>query len=139
MTTQINVGTLTDIVHAAGVNFNGLPPDGAISTTPGRIIWAAGVNQGLVSPAIMGISTMLRVVRFQILMTGQDTWSLALVDGADVAVLASGTTEDTYSGEGLATLSSGQALKLTTVGASTTRVKMVCTVIDAAAISPAPK
>ncbi len=139
MTNQFNVGTLTDLVHSAAVNFDGSQPEGAVSTTPGRIVWAAGVHQGLISPAQLGITTPLRVVRLQLFMAGQDSWVLALLDGANSVVLAQGLTDTSFIDEGTALLNGGQQLQLTTLGAGTSAVKMVCTVIDAYAYSPAPR
>jgi len=131
MATQFNVGAITDLVHQAAINFNGNQPEGAVTTVPNRIIWAAGTHQGLISPAQLGITSPIRVMRTQLFMAGQTTWSLNLVDGTNTIVLASGTTEAKYDAEGTAFLMGGQALQLITTGGGTSGIKMVCTVVDA--------
>jgi hypothetical protein len=128
---------------SAGVNFNASLPDGDLSTNlnTGRITFAPGTNQGLFDPLLMGHRGHVRVVRLQLFMTGQTTWSLSVDDPTSVAgvysngVIVAGTTETFVEKEYLTIISPGQRIKLVTVGAGTTAIKMVLTL--ASALSPA--
>ena len=144
MTTQLSIQSPADLVHkisgsAGTANFNGGSPDGDLSTGPGRFEWATGTNQGLVAPSLLGINDPMRVLRLQLSMAGHTTWKVELADNGSLVTLASGTTEVLYNIEGLTTLMPGQMLKVTTTGAGTTSVKMICTLASAYMYSPSPR
>ncbi len=142
MSNQFNVGTLTDLAHSisgVGNNFNGAQPEGVVSTTPSRITWAPGTNQGLISPTQLGLTVPIRIVSLRLNMAGQATFSVNLLDGATTTVLSSGTTATSFVDEALTFLSPGQSLQVVTTGAGTSSVQMVCTVIDAAAYVPSSR
>lgn len=135
---KISIHNPVDLVQAAAVNFNAELPDGDLSvdSTTGRISWAAGTNQGMISPLLMGHNGHVRVTRIQLFMAGQSTWSISVDDPTSVAntysngVLASGTTEAFIEKEFLTVLSPGQRMKLVTTGAGTTAIKMLVTLAD---------
>src|SRR3990167_9759423 len=135
---KLSVQNPTDLIQSATVNFNGLAPDGVLSSSSGGYTWAAGVNQGLIAPLELGITESMRVLRLQLFMVGHDTWRIELLDGTSVAVLRSGTTETSFTAEGVTFLSNGQKLRVITTGAGTSSVKMVCTLVSSYVFSPAP-
>jgi len=141
---RLSLSVFTDLVHsktgAAGTaNFTGGAPDGVITTGPSKFIWAEGADQGLIDPQGLGVNHPVRVLRVTLFMTGQSTWKLDFIDGSSVGTLVSGTTETFWSDEAMSFLTPGQKLRLTTTGAGTTAVKMICTVVDPYQFSPAGK
>lgn len=130
---------MVDLVQTKSGNFNGEYPGGALSTQPHRIVWAEGDNQGLIDPLRFGVTQPVRVLRLSLFMAGQSTWKIELLDENDVGLLANGTNETFFSDEAISFLTGNQKLKVTTTGAGTTRVKLVCTVVDPYHFSPAGK
>jgi len=114
---QFSVQTFCDFVQSNATNFDGFLPDGAISTSGNQIIFAAGSHGGLIDPTVMGIGTPLRVLRVLLSLAGQSAWSINLIDGPDTIVLASGSTETSYSAEKLGYITQGQQLQITSTGA----------------------
>jgi len=139
---RISIHNPVDMVISAAINFNGEVPDGDISvdSTTGRITWAAGTNQGLFDPLMMGHNGHVRVLRMQLFMAGQSTWTVSVLDPTatpgtyNTGTLASGTTETFIEKEYLTILSPGQRLKLVTTGAGTTLVKVLLTLADSRAV-----
>lgn len=139
---RLSIYELTDLVQSrtgAGNNFNGLEPETAITTSPARIEWAASTNAGLIDPAALGLSGAYRIVRLHLIMAGQDTYSINLIDGSSTIVLASGTTATNHNAEGLGFLLDGQKLQVVTTGAATSSVKMIVGLAHASAVQPAVK
>jgi hypothetical protein len=137
---SFSLSHMTDLVMSATTNFDGMVPDGATSgASPGRIIFGAGTSQGLIDPAALGVNTPLRILRVQLFMAGQSTWTIALVDGSDIATLETGTTEAFVNKETCGYLNGGQKLKITTTGGGTSAVKAVVTVADPYMFSPGPR
>lgn len=136
---QFSVQTFTDFVQSSTGNFNGAFPEGATTVTPGRITFAAGTNQGLISLDEMGITYPVRVLRVILLMAGQTTWTLNFIDGSTSVNIASGTTEAAYLDEAVAFLTPGQKIQLITTGAGTTSVKMIVSLVDVNQYSSSPK
>lgn len=130
MTVQLSIQSATDFIHQATGNFDGAHPSGAMSTSQRGFSWASDTSQGLIDPLRLGIVDPLRVVGVKLYMSGQSTWEVRLIDGSDVAVMASGTTEPHYSGTDIATLAHGQKLQVVTTGAGTASIKLVCTLAN---------
>jgi len=138
MANKFSLYNITDLVHTFTGNSPGTAPDGAVSTSSARIQWNNVSGGGLIDLADLGNEGPMRVVRVVLFMAGQATWSLNLLDGTNSLVLASGTTQTSYTAEALAYLIGGQKLQLVTTG-GTTAVKMVVTVADARSQMPAPR
>lgn len=140
---KISISSPVDMVQSAAINFNGFIPDGYLTADSnlGRLTWAPGTNQGMIDPLLMGHFGHVRVVRVQLFMAGQATWTLSVDDPTSVAgtystgTLVTGTNETFVEKEYLTILSPGQRMKLVTTGGSTTAVKMLVTL--AGALSPA--
>lgn len=136
MATNLSIYAPVDLVQQATVNFNGLLPSGALSTDHGRFIWAADANQGLYEPYGLGINTELSVIRIQLIMAGQSTWSVELLNGNGTATaytpytLSAGTTDSIVTIDTPCSLGYGQSLRITTLGAGTTNVTSIVTVMS---------
>jgi hypothetical protein len=126
---KVSFPVLTDVVHQNTGNFSGIMPTTDLTTSPHRLEWATG-DGGLIDLAQLGVQSAVRVVDVVLMMAGQSTWALTLVDGTKSASLASGTTETTYANQGLAFLTPSQKLKLVTTGGGTTSIKMVVRLLD---------
>lgn len=133
---QLSLNPLAQIVMSATggagtANFTGGFPSGALTTNGGVFVFAPSAEQGLLDPQALGINNPLRVIRIELVMAGQSTWTLNLIDTntatASTAALASGTTDTVKVIEGVDFLFPGQKLQLVTTGASTTSVKMTTT------------
>lgn len=138
---KISIYHPTDFVMSATTNFNGAVPDGDISidSTTGRISWAAGTNQGLVDPLLFGHNGHVRVVKLQLWMAGQATWTVTAEDPINATtyssgLLVSGTTETYAEKEFLTILSPGQRIKVVTTGGATS-VRMLMTLADARSVA----
>jgi hypothetical protein len=130
---KLSLWSIVDIVHSRsglGNNFNGEAPSGAISVDNNRFVWAESADQGLVDPVGLGLRSSFKILRVILFMAGQSTWKIELIDGTNAHTLASGTTEASVQQLNLGYLINGQKLKVTTTGAGTTSVKMVCTLVD---------
>lgn len=129
---KINIYSTTDLVMSAVANFNGAEPETSITTTANHIEWAESTNAGLISLASLGlIGGMYKILRIALVMTGQSTYSVDIIDGGTTIPVASGTTAATYTGLDLGYLSGTQQLKITTTGAGTTFVKAIVTLANA--------
>lgn len=131
---NICFGTLVDIVHqrsGVGNNLSGAVPDGTVSTSNSRLVWAEGADQGLIDPTGLGArAASFRILRLVLYMAAQTSWKVELVDGTNVGQLATGTTETFVQLLNLGYLLNGQQLKITTTGAATNGVKLICTLVD---------
>lgn len=130
-TQEIVIAEAADFVHARSgapaQNFDGVAPAETPVQSDRGFTWTNPVHAGLIDPEALGIKGGVRVWRIALFMANQDDWKIELVDGASSHTVADGTIEPGYNAEGLATLTAGQKLKVTTTGAGTTAVKMVCT------------
>jgi hypothetical protein len=126
----------TELVHSSAAGLNGGEPETAISTSPARFQWAISENAGLIDPAGLGLSGTYRIIRLQV-FGDTDTVTVNLIDGNKTLLLVSSANLP-YMSEGLGFITSGQKLKITS-GSNTTSLKMVITLADALAWSPAPK
>lgn len=132
MASHISIQTAADFIQslsgAAGTaNFNGEYPEGELTTSPRGYTWASSTDQGLIDLNQLGLTETMKMLRIQLFMAGQSSWTLSLLDGADTLTIASGTNETSYNNNNLGYITPGQQLKLVTTGASTTSIKMVVT------------
>lgn len=142
---RLSIYEPTDLVHsrsggAGTANFDGFEPETAVFTAPSRIEWTTNsTSAGLIDPVALGCPASYRILRVVLLMAGQSTFNVDLLDGTSVINLVTGTTATTSISEGLGFLMDGQKLRVTTTGAGTTSVKMIVTLAHVSAVQPAAK